>query len=235
MLPPALSPVDSSIVRKLATVVSHVVAKNQDIVVAQGSPFVAPALPPISVADYLDRMLTYMHCSTECFVVASVLITRLEECSQDPSLITPASVHRLLLASVVVAAKMQDDLYMSNTHYAAVGGVSLAEMNALERCLVSSLGFDLLVTPEQYSFCLSSLDSLFDMLTASSAPEMVHSARLVRRSSSAMLDRVVDEVLESSHHNLPGPTNQHPHALDEHVFSPIRERRGSSVSVVGAQ
>lgn len=40
--------------------------------------------------------------------------------------------HRVILTSVVLAAKFFDDRYYSNKFYAAVGGVRTKELNALE-------------------------------------------------------------------------------------------------------
>jgi hypothetical protein len=64
--------------------------------------------------------------------------------------LTLRNVHRVFLASLVVAVKYHEDLVYSNSHYAKAGGVHLREVNRLERVLLAAIDFDLRVEPEQY-------------------------------------------------------------------------------------
>lgn len=59
-------------------------------------------------------------------------------------------MHRLLVTSVMLAAKFFDDHYYNNAYYAKVGGVPYSEMNALEVEFLFMLNFDLFVTTETY-------------------------------------------------------------------------------------
>lgn len=81
--------------------------------------------PEISVRRYAERIYRYAGCSPACFVVARVYLDRLagrspeEESSPSPSppataaaavCVDSYSVHRLLITSVMVAAKFMDDM-----------------------------------------------------------------------------------------------------------------------------
>jgi hypothetical protein len=55
-----------------------------------------------------------------------------------------------MLAAVVVGTKVTDDKYFSNKYFAECGGVSLAEMNALEISLLRVLRFGVHVTPKDF-------------------------------------------------------------------------------------
>lgn len=61
------------------------------------------------------------------------------------------NVHRLLLASVVVATKFHDDVFFTNSFYAEVGGVSMAELNILEARLLDLLGWRAGVSVAEYA------------------------------------------------------------------------------------
>lgn len=64
--------------------------------------------PTISIEKYLERIFKYANCSPACFVVAYVYIDRLMQ--RQPDLpITSLNVHRLLITSVMTAAKFLDD------------------------------------------------------------------------------------------------------------------------------
>lgn len=65
--------------------------------------------PTISIQSYLDRIYKYANCSPSCFIVAYVYLDRFAQ--RQPSLpINSLNVHRLLITSVMVAAKFMDDM-----------------------------------------------------------------------------------------------------------------------------
>lgn len=67
--------------------------------------------PTISIQSYLHRIYKYADCSPSCFVVAYVYLDRFAQ--RQPSLpINSFNAHRLLITSVMVAAKFMDDMYV---------------------------------------------------------------------------------------------------------------------------
>lgn len=65
--------------------------------------------PTISIQSYLERIFKYANCSPSCFIVAYVYLDRFAQ--RQPSLpINSFNVHRLLITSVLVAAKFMDDM-----------------------------------------------------------------------------------------------------------------------------
>lgn len=105
--------------------------------------------PCITVKDYLVRISQYSACSGECFVLALVYIDRLIQ--TNPSfVVTSLNIHRLLITSVMLAAKFFDDQYVNNAYYAKVGGVPRGEMNSLEVEFLFMANFSLFVPSEQY-------------------------------------------------------------------------------------
>ncbi|XP_039042719.1 cyclin-U4-1-like [Hibiscus syriacus] len=105
--------------------------------------------PTISIQNYLDRIYKYANCSPSCFIVAYVYLDRFSQ--RQPSFpINSFNVHRLLITSVMVAAKFMDDMYYNNAYYAKVGGINTMEMNFLEVDFLFGLGFKLHVTPNTF-------------------------------------------------------------------------------------
>ena len=70
-------------------------------------------------------------------------------------------MHRVLLATTLVSAKLLDDECYNNTYWASVGGVSLSHLNQLEVEAMCLLDFNMLVNA-------SSLDAARTRLMASS-------------------------------------------------------------------
>ncbi|XP_039008222.1 cyclin-U4-1-like [Hibiscus syriacus] len=105
--------------------------------------------PTISIQNYLDRIYKYANCSPSCFIVAYVYLDWFSQ--RQPSLrINSFNVHRLLITSVMVAAKFMDDMYYNNAYYAKIGGINTMEMNLLEVDFLFGLGFKLHVTPNTF-------------------------------------------------------------------------------------
>lgn len=126
--------------------------------------------PTISIDKYLDRIYKYSNCSPSCFVVAYILLDRIVQRHPDMP-ITSLNVHRLLISSVMVAAKFLDDAYFNNAYYAKVGGVTTGEMNRLELEFLFRIDFRLNVTSEEFTkYCQLMEGELWRM----QAPSMPH-------------------------------------------------------------
>jgi len=105
--------------------------------------------PSISIKHYLRRIQHFFVCSPECFVLALVYINRagkMDSLMQACDL----NVHRLLFFAMIVATKSHDDEYYKNSYYAKVGGMPLAEVNALEVKFLKTLDWNTFVTLEEY-------------------------------------------------------------------------------------
>uniref|UniRef100_A0A5B7C1S3 Putative cyclin-U1-1 n=1 Tax=Davidia involucrata TaxID=16924 RepID=A0A5B7C1S3_DAVIN len=155
----------------LSFVLEKLVARNDQLVVVSSQPadglscgsatlgkslnaFHGVRAPSISIPKYLERIYKYTNCSPSCFVVGFVYIDRLVHKHPD-SLVVSLNVHRLLVTSVMVAAKTLDDVHYNNAIYARVGGVSNAELNRLELELLFMLDFGVTVSSRVFeSYCL---------------------------------------------------------------------------------
>ncbi|KAK9064419.1 hypothetical protein SSX86_015801 [Deinandra increscens subsp. villosa] len=110
--------------------------------------------PAITIPKYLDRIYKYTNCSPACFVVGYIYIDRLVH-RHPGSLVVPLNVHRLLVISIMLAAKILDDEHYNNAFYARVGGVTNTELNRLEVEFLFMIDFDLTVTARVFeSYCL---------------------------------------------------------------------------------
>jgi len=112
--------------------------------------FHATQPPKITIKAYLERIAMFSHCSEECFVLALIYIDRLILTSGN-FLVNSFNVHRLVITSVMVAAKFFDDQYFNNAHYGRVGGVSCEEINQLEVEFLFMINFNLSVEKKLYT------------------------------------------------------------------------------------
>lgn len=115
--------------------------------------FHAQRAPAVSVIDYSERIAKYSSCSYCCFVVGVIFMDRFiqqQRALQKDFHVHSLNVHRILLASVMVAAKFLDDFYYSNEFWAKIGGVPNAELNTLELEFLFMTNFDLHVSRAVY-------------------------------------------------------------------------------------
>lgn len=107
--------------------------------------------PALSLTHYVERFVNFTAAPREVFVAAIAYIDRFLATNPARVELALCNVHRLFAVAFVVAAKFASDLYNSNKYYARVAGVSLEELNVLERAFLADLGYSLNVTPEQYA------------------------------------------------------------------------------------
>eukprot|EP00659_Diplonema_papillatum_P022816 gene22816-34962_t len=111
--------------------------------------FDAQNAPPIGMTEYLTWWASNLDCSEEVYIIALVYILRL----RVP--LNPNTVHRVLLACLVVAIKWRDDVYYANSAYAEVGGTTRDELTRLETAVVTLTDWNLHVSEHEYAEVLA--------------------------------------------------------------------------------
>lgn len=105
--------------------------------------FDAQEIPPVSIQDYLVRIMTYSRATSRNMVMCLSYIDKLSNDQNCPIILTKHNIHRLLAISLMVASKFYEDFYIDNESWATIAGVNLQEMNRLERKFLTYIGFDI--------------------------------------------------------------------------------------------
>nr|CAG4710421.1 unnamed protein product [Naegleria fowleri] len=105
--------------------------------------------PNISLSKYLDRIVRFAFCSAECYILSLVYMDRLVQ-SNPNFVISSLSIHRLLITSIMVAAKFFEDKFYNNEYYAKIGGIEKEEMNRLEIDFLYMINFSLHFQPPEF-------------------------------------------------------------------------------------
>ncbi|KAJ8696582.1 Pho80p cyclin [Pleurotus ostreatus] len=107
--------------------------------------FHSRSAPNISVLDYLRRIIRFTNVEKSCLLLTLHYVDQI--CARTP-LFTLSSLtcHRFVIAAIAVSSKGLCDTFCTNSLYAKVGGISLSELNLLEREFLSAIDWRLTVS-----------------------------------------------------------------------------------------
>ncbi|RNF17256.1 CYC2-like cyclin 4 [Trypanosoma conorhini] len=131
------------------------------------SEFHSHLLPPISVESYLDRIVHHGSVAGETLIVSLMLLLKCSHFIKHP--VSIYNVHRLMITSALLGAKLREDFYLSNEYYSHIGGISNAEMNKLELRFCDWLEWDIWVEEAEYAALEALLLRLVTDVTANAA------------------------------------------------------------------
>ena len=112
-------------------------------------PFISKKIPQISIEDFMKRLLKYSKMESSTLILILIYIDRV--CFFGKFQLNYYNIHKLILASMVVSIKYNEDDYFSNKFYAKVGGVTKEELDKLEYEFLSLIDFSLFIDGDLFS------------------------------------------------------------------------------------
>jgi hypothetical protein len=109
-------------------------------------------IPSMKVTSFVERVRRYSQASTQAFATGAVILHRLCSSTPAPLFLHSRSFQRLLIVAFMLAAKLYDDVYLSNKVWAKIGGISVSEINDLELVFLKALGWSAAVPREEYEY-----------------------------------------------------------------------------------
>ena len=100
-------------------------------------------IPPVSIRDYLIRIMSYSRATSRNMVMALSYIDKLSNDDNWPVTLTRFNVHRLLAVSMMIASKFYEDQYLDNDSWGTITGMGLPEINRIERRFLLYIDFDI--------------------------------------------------------------------------------------------
>ncbi|GAA5860188.1 hypothetical protein JCM1840_002810 [Sporobolomyces johnsonii] len=118
----------------IASMLDRLIEHNDRIPLTSNSltRFHSRAPPSIGVRDYLLRIARYTNVEPCCLLILLPYVDKV--CARMSTFtISSLTVHRFIIAAISVGSKALSDAFCTNGRYARVGGVSVVEMNLLEK------------------------------------------------------------------------------------------------------
>ena len=112
-------------------------------------PFISKKIPSISIEKYLGRLISHTKMEISTLILILIYIDKI--CKNNKFRLNYFNIHKLIVTSMLVSIKYNEDDYFSNSFYAKVGGVSITELNHLEYEFLSLIDFELYVDEDLFS------------------------------------------------------------------------------------
>ena len=104
--------------------------------------------PSISIKDYIARLYNFSNPNQSTIIASLIYIDRF--CHKNDFKITQKNIYKLILTSLIVAAKYNEDSTYSMTIFSKIGGITMTELNNLELKFLFMIHFDLYIDKELY-------------------------------------------------------------------------------------
>ena len=137
-----------SIIADLLTDICEESTTNKDTNGPIIKPFISKKIPSVSIKSYLDRLAKYSKIENNTLLLILIYIDKV--CDINKIRLNYFNIHKMILASMLVAIKYNEDDYYSNSFYAKVGGVSKSEIDVLEYEFLVLIDFNLYVSDDLF-------------------------------------------------------------------------------------
>lgn len=131
----------------IAQVLNRIVLKS-DWATDKKTIYHSVRLPKVSIKDYINRFVKFTEPNEEELIYLLIYIERYTNKTKQTFNVLTA--HRLISAAFITAQKICDDFFIPMSYYAMTAGLSLKELNTIERTFLNDMEYDLFVTNEQY-------------------------------------------------------------------------------------
>ena len=110
--------------------------------------FYLEQIPPISLEDYIRHLVKYTNMNISTLILSIIYIDQF--CEKYRYILSLNNIYRLLLVSVFISLKFNEDVMVDAKTYANIAGVSLDDLKMLELQMCTALNFEFFVKSEYY-------------------------------------------------------------------------------------
>ena len=110
--------------------------------------FYLPFIPPISLKDYINRIMKYSNMEISTLIIAIIYIDNF--CDMNRYILTANNVYRILLSACLLSLKFNEDIPVNYKYYAEIAAVSVEDLKNLEFYMYLELHFSLYIKYDLY-------------------------------------------------------------------------------------
>ena len=143
---------DKQIIKAITGNLNDIIAENSKMInlkyISKDNLFYLDQLPNISLEDYILYLMKYTQINISTLILAVIYIDIF--CDKFKYFLTLNNIYRMILISIFISIKYNEDKYMSPKFYAQLAGVSIDELLFLEYNMCVALEFSFFVSEDLY-------------------------------------------------------------------------------------
>ena len=138
----------NAIVANLKDIIDENQKKNKYKYTLSDNIFYLEQIPPISLEKYVRHLVKYTQMNISTLILAVIYIDEFLE--KFKYILTLNNIYRLILISVFISLKYNEDICVNTKNYAAIAGVSVEDLKNLEFQMCVALDFTFFVKSDYY-------------------------------------------------------------------------------------
>jgi len=138
----------NAIVSNLKDIIKENKKNNKNKLILKDNIFYLEDLPPISLEKFIQHLVKYTQMDISTLILAVIYMD--EFCEKFKYILTLNNIYRLILISVFIGLKYNEDIYVNEKSYASIAGVSVEDLKYLEFQMCVALDFSFFVKSELY-------------------------------------------------------------------------------------
>ena len=144
-------PLSEIFLKEISKVLNTIICEKtkSKITKTKKSPFDHDNIPKISLFNYLLRIKKYSRIENSSIIIALIYIDRI--CKKKKIVLTKYNIHRIILSSILISIKNNEDIIYDNLYFSKIGGVTPDELFKLEKEFLKIIDFELYVSDELYN------------------------------------------------------------------------------------
>ena len=112
------------------------------------NPFLTINIPSMPIKDYLLRLAKFTRINESTLIITLIYIDRI--CKINNFKLNYKNIYKLIISSMIVAIKYNEDFFYSNEVYAKLGGLTVKELKYLEFQFLILIKFNLFIEKELF-------------------------------------------------------------------------------------
>ena len=141
---------ENHIINSISLSLKDIINENKKLISKDANKdlFYLSFIPPISLEDYIKRLMKYSKMDISTLIISIIYIDYF--CDKNKYYLTPNNIFRILLSACLLSLKFNEDITVNYKTYAEIAAVSVEDLKNLEFYMYLKLHFSLNVKYELY-------------------------------------------------------------------------------------
>ena len=149
---PISANVKNHIIKAIASNLKDIIEQNEQMgnnkYLWKDKVFYLEQVPPISLESYINHLVKCTNMNISTLILSIIYIDQF--CEKIKYILSYNNIYRLILISVFISLKYNEDKIINAKEYAIISGVSVGDLKMLEYQLCGALDFEFFVKSDYY-------------------------------------------------------------------------------------